>query len=118
MLGCSAGLLSCCEGPRLAAAAAATHCSPPHIAILSGPQHARHALTPPLLQAFPFEGCPPTTSSSSESPGLRHVLQAVCGALPGIGTASRNSLVKVGWAVERRCYCTFMKSCACDCTGV
>jgi hypothetical protein len=48
------------------------------------------------LQAFPFEGCPPITAAASTSPGLAHVLEAVREALPGMGTASRNSLMKVG----------------------
>lgn len=62
------------------------------------PMHISLASPWPMpLQAFPFEGCPPTTAAPSESPGLRHVLAAVREALPGMGTASRNSLTKVGW---------------------
>lgn len=50
----------------------------------------------PTAQPFPFEGCPPTKAEPGHSPGLHRLTQAIQAKLPGMSTAERNSVIKVG----------------------
>ena len=48
-----------------------------------------------LVEDFPFEGGPPTTTGASHSPGLGRLIDAIEDCRDALTTAEHNSMVKV-----------------------